>query len=77
MNSISQSFGTTKKDKIKTILALIDELQVSDSIGSEEGIDTLPSSKTALVCKCAQVSPEIWMHLSLEAKKWLINERIP
>jgi hypothetical protein len=50
-------------------------LQLQDSAGSDEEIDTLSSSKTALVCKLAQVPPEIWMTLSLEAKKWLLNER--
>jgi hypothetical protein len=40
----------------------------SDSAGSDEEIDTSPSSKTALVCKLAQVPPEIWMTLSLGAK---------
>jgi hypothetical protein len=33
------------------------------------------ASKTATVCKLAQVPPEIWNSLSLEAKKWLPNER--
>jgi hypothetical protein len=28
-----------------------------------------------MVCKLAQVPPEIWNSLSLEAKKWLFNER--
>jgi hypothetical protein len=28
-----------------------------------------------MVCKLAQIPPEIWMTLSLEAKKWLLNER--
>jgi hypothetical protein len=28
-----------------------------------------------MVCKFAQISPEIWMILPLEAKKWLLNER--
>jgi hypothetical protein len=69
INSTSQSPGTTKMDTIKTVLALINELQVQDSAGSDEEIDTLPSSKTPLVCKLAQVPPEIWMILSLEAKK--------
>ena len=32
-------------------------------------------TKTAMVCKLAQIPPEIWMTLSLEAKKWLLNER--
>jgi len=69
INSTSQSSGTTK-DKIKNVLALINELQVQDSAGSDEEINTLLSLTTALVCKIAQVSPEIWMTLSLEAKKW-------
>jgi hypothetical protein len=28
-----------------------------------------------MVCKLAQMPPEIWMTLPLEAKKWLLNER--
>jgi chemotaxis protein histidine kinase CheA len=28
-----------------------------------------------MVCKLAQIPPEIWMNLPLEAKKWLLNER--
>jgi hypothetical protein len=28
-----------------------------------------------MVCKLAQIPPEIWMTLHLEAKKWLFNER--
>jgi hypothetical protein len=27
-----------------------------------------------MVCKLAQVPPEIWITLSVEAKKWLLNE---
>jgi hypothetical protein len=27
-----------------------------------------------MVCKLAQIPPEIWMTLPLEAKKWLLNE---
>jgi hypothetical protein len=75
INSTSQSPGTPKKDKIKTVLALINELQVQDSAGSDEEINISASSKTAMVCKLAQVPPEIWTTLSLEAKKWLLNER--
>jgi hypothetical protein len=30
-----------------------------------------------MVCKLAQIPPEIWMTLPLEAKKWLLNERKP
>jgi hypothetical protein len=28
-----------------------------------------------MVCKSAQIPPEIWMNLHLEAKKWLLNKR--
>jgi hypothetical protein len=28
-----------------------------------------------MVCKLAQIPPEIWMTLPLEDKKWLLNER--
>jgi hypothetical protein len=28
-----------------------------------------------MVCTPAQISPEVWMNLPLEAKKWLLNER--
>jgi hypothetical protein len=28
-----------------------------------------------MVCKLAQIPPDIWMTLPLEAKKWLFNER--
>jgi hypothetical protein len=66
-----QSPGTSKK----TVLALINELQVQDSAGSDEEIGAVSSSKSALVRKLAQMPPEIWMTLSLEAKKWLLNER--
>ncbi len=63
INSRSEYPGTSKKDKIKTVLALMNEMQVQDSTGSDEEIDAALSSKTALVCKLAQVPPEIWMTL--------------
>ena len=53
INNASQSPGATKKDKIKTVIALINELQVQDSAGSDEEIDTLSSSK---ICFGVQVS---------------------
>ena len=74
IHTTCQPTGTTKKDKIKTVLALINELQLQDSTGSDEEVDISASSKTAMVCKLAQVPPEIWMTLSAEAKKWLLNE---
>jgi hypothetical protein len=63
-----QPTGTTRKDKVKTVLALINDLQIQDSTGSNAEIDISTSSKTAMVCKLAQVPPEIWMTLFVEAK---------
>jgi muramoyltetrapeptide carboxypeptidase LdcA involved in peptidoglycan recycling len=40
INNVSQSSGTTKKEKIKIVLALMNELQIQDSFGSVEEIDT-------------------------------------
>jgi hypothetical protein len=37
--------------------------------GSDEEIEAMSSSKSALVCNVTQVPLEIWMTLSLEAKK--------
>jgi hypothetical protein len=59
------------RDKVKTVLALINELQLQDSTGSDEVVDISASSNTAMICKLAQVPPEIWMTLSMEAKKWM------
>jgi hypothetical protein len=56
--------GTTKKDKLKTVLALINELELQDSTGSDEEVEISTSSKTAMIRKLAQVLPEIWMNLS-------------
>jgi hypothetical protein len=71
----NQYSSSTKRDKVKKVLALINELQVQDSTNSDEELDAMTPTKTAMVCKIAQVPPEIWMSLSLEAKKWLLNER--
>jgi hypothetical protein len=60
---------------VKKVLALINEIQIQDSCSSDEELDTVPPTKTAMVCKLAQIPPEIWMTLPLEAKKWLLNER--
>jgi hypothetical protein len=75
IHTTCQPTGTNKKDKVKTVLALINELQLQDSAGSDEEVDISAFSKTAIVCKLAQLPPEIWMTLSKEAKKWLVNEK--
>jgi hypothetical protein len=71
VNATNQPSNSNKKDKTKQVLALINELQIQDSFvpGDEE---IPPASKTAMICKLAQVSPEIWNSLSLEKKKWLL-----
>ena len=75
MHSSNQLFRYTKKVKVKQVLALINELKIQDTISSDDELDILPSSKTAMVCKLAQIPPKISMTLQLEAKKWLLNER--
>jgi hypothetical protein len=60
---------------VKKVLALINEIQIQDSCSSDEESVAVSPTKTAMVCKLAQIPPEIWMTLPLEAKKWLLNER--
>ena len=50
-------------------------MQIQDSTIIEDEVASQASSKTAMVCKLAQIPPDIWNSLSLEAKKWLLNER--
>jgi hypothetical protein len=64
-----------KKNKVKKILALISEIQIQDSCSSDEDSAALPPTKNAMICKLAQIPPDIWMSLPLEAKKWILNER--
>jgi hypothetical protein len=68
LNSIIQAISVSKKDKVKQVLALVNELKIQDSTCSDDELE-------AMVCKLAQVPPEIWMTLPLEAKTWLLNER--
>jgi hypothetical protein len=75
VNTTSQPSTSNKKYKTKQVLALINELQIQDSTVLEDEVQVPLASKTAMVCKLAQVPPEIWNFLSLEAKKWLLNER--
>jgi hypothetical protein len=60
---------------VKKVLALINEIQIQDSCSSDEESTVVPPTKNAMICKLAQIPPEIWMTLPLEAKKWLLNER--
>jgi hypothetical protein len=69
IHNSSQSSNKSKKDKVKKVLALINEIQIHDSGSSYEDSVAVPPTKTAMVCKLAQILPEIWMILPLEAKK--------
>jgi hypothetical protein len=60
---------------VKKVIALINEIQIQDSSSSDEDSNTVTSTKIAMVCKLAQIPPEIWMNLPLESNKWLFNER--
>jgi hypothetical protein len=51
------------------LLELINDLQIQDSFGSEDELNNPTFSKTATVCKLAQLSPEIRMTLPVVAKK--------
>jgi hypothetical protein len=64
-----------RRTKSKKVLELINEIQIQDLYSSDEESVTVPPTKTATVCKLAQIPPEIWMTIPLEAKKWLLNER--
>jgi hypothetical protein len=75
MHNTSQSSNRAKKCKLKKFLALINEIQIQDSCSSDKNSATLQLTKTAMVCKLAQILPDIWMTLPLEAKKWLLNKR--
>jgi hypothetical protein len=75
IQNASQLSNRSKKDKVKKVLTLINEIQIQDSCSSDEESTALLPTKTAMVCKLAQIPPDIWMTLPLEGKKWLLNER--
>jgi hypothetical protein len=75
IHNTSQLSNRAKKDKVKKVLALINEIQIQDSCSSDEESVAVPPNKTAMLCKLVQTPSEIWMTLPLEAKKWLLNER--
>jgi hypothetical protein len=74
IHNTSQLSNRAKKDKVKKVLALINEIQIQDSCSSDEESIAVTPTKTAMVCTSAQIPPEIWMTIPLEAKKWLLNE---
>jgi hypothetical protein len=74
IHNASQISNRAKKGNNKEVLELTKDIQIQDSSSSDEESVTVPPTKTAMVCKLAQISPEIWMTLPLEAKKLLLNE---
>jgi hypothetical protein len=59
IHNTSQLFNRAKKDKVKKVLALINEIQIQNSCSSDEDSFAVPPTKTAMVCKLAQIPPEI------------------
>jgi hypothetical protein len=54
IHGTSQSPSSTKRDKVKKVLALINESQAQDTTNSDkEELDVLAASKTAVLCKLA------------------------
>jgi hypothetical protein len=74
IHNTTQLSNRAKKDKVKKVLALINKIQIQDSCSSDEESVAVPQTKTAMVCKLAQIPPEIWMTIPLEAKKCILND---
>jgi hypothetical protein len=53
IHNASQLSIRAKKDKVKKVLALINEIQIQDSCSSDEDSVAVPPTKTAMVCKLA------------------------
>ena len=64
-----------KKDAVKKVLALFNDLKSQASNELDDEFSQLTRTKVAMACKLAQIPPDIWMNLPLEAKKWMLNER--
>jgi hypothetical protein len=53
IHNTSQLSNRAKKDKVKQVLALINEIQIQDSCSSDEESVAVPPTKIAMVCKLA------------------------
>jgi hypothetical protein len=51
IHNASQSSNRAKKDKVKKVLSLINEIQIQYSCSSHEESETVPPTKTAMVHK--------------------------
>jgi hypothetical protein len=50
IHNASKLSNRVKKDKVKKLLALINEIQIQDSCSSDEDSVAVPPTKTAMVC---------------------------
>jgi hypothetical protein len=55
IQNTSKYTSGTKRDKMKKSLSLINEMQIQESNESDEELDIMTPSKTAMVCKLAQI----------------------
>jgi hypothetical protein len=75
IHNANQLNGNTKKDAVKKVLALFNDSKSQAPNELDDEFSRLTLTKTAMVCKLTQITPDIWVTLPLEAKKWLLNER--
>jgi hypothetical protein len=54
IHNTSQLSNRAKKDKVKKVLALINEIQIQDSCSSDEESVAIPQTKTSMVNKIGQ-----------------------
>jgi hypothetical protein len=64
-----------KEVAVKNVFALLNDLQSQAPNNLDDEFSQFSRTKTAMVCKLAQITLDIWMSLPLEAKMWLLNER--
>jgi hypothetical protein len=55
IHNASQLSNRDKKNKVKKVLGLINEIQIQDSCSSDEESVAVPPTKTAMVCILAQI----------------------
>ena len=69
IHNTNQLNGNNKKDAVKKVLALFYDLKSQASNDLDDDFSQLTGTKTVMVCKLAQIHPDIWMTLPLEAQK--------
>ena len=64
-----------QKNVVKKDMSQISDLNDHSLIDSDDILNDLGCTTTVMVYKLAQVPPDISMTVSLDTKKWLLNER--